>query len=272
MDLSDIVWGDIVSDSDGILIVEGELNGDPVVIKRYAAPQHRREIANHALLGRLDVATLPVLGSGPDWLVLADPEDAGYRVGTPDDLYDVAVARRLAAWYDALHAVGAAVEPATLAGLYSELDMVDVDGLGRIAARWPEVALQVAWAQDRLPEWRRVLADLPRTLTHNDFWYTNLAVHWTGGSALMFDLKLLGAGLRMSDVRNVTLSLSAAAREAFRTEYLRLVDARGVRIDPREEELDEPLGHLATLVLAAEAEQVPSWAGDALVWLRGRPV
>lgn len=271
MELADIAWGDVISDSDGILVVRGTLGGDPVVVKRYAAPQHRREIANYALLGRLGVPTLPVLGSGPDWLVLADAEDAGYRLGTPDDLYEPHVARLLARWYAALHAAGESLDAATLAGLYSELDVVDAAGLARIADRWPELALQVAWAQDRLPAWRRILADLGRTLTYNDFWYTNLAVHWTGASALMCDHNLLGAGLRSSDVRNVTVSLSEQAASAFRDEYAARAAADGVRIDPRETEVDEPLAHLATLVFAAEAEQTPSWAADSLAWLAAAP-
>ena len=50
-----------------------------------------------------------------------------------------------------------------------------------------------------------------------------------------------------------------------------LAAAGGVRIDPREAEVDEPLAHLATLVFAAEAEQTPSWAADSLAWLRAAP-
>lgn len=271
MELADIAWGDVISDSDGVLVVEGTLRGDPVVVKRYAAPQHRREIANYALLGRLGVPTLPVLGSGPDWLVLADAEDAGYRLGTPDDLDDPHVARLLARWYATLHAAGEQTDAADLAGLYSELDVVDAAGLARIADRWPELALPAAWAQEQLPHWRHLLADLRRTLTYNDFWYTNLAVHWTGASALMFDHNLLGAGLRSSDLRNVTVSLSERAASAFRDEYEALVAGHGVRIDPREAAFDEPLSHLATLVFAAEAEQTPRWADASLAWLAAAP-
>lgn len=270
MQLGDVSWGDVVSDADGVLVVQGRVGDDPVLVKRYAEPRMAREIAHVELLGLLGVPTLPVLGAGEDWLVLADPVDAGYRLGTPEDLYDPAVARLLAGWYDQLHAAGESLPPMALAGLTSELDLVDAAGLGQVAARWPELALQVAWAQERLPEWRRVLADLPRTLTHNDFWYTNLAVSWDSSSAIMLDHHLVGAGLRASDVRNVTLSLSTEAGEAFRAEYLRLAEARGVRWDERAAAVDEALGHLAALVLASEADETPSWAGESLEWLRGQ--
>ena len=270
MDLGDVAWGDVVSDDDGVLVVRGRVGDDPVVVKRYAEPRLAREIANHHLLALLGVPTLPVLGSGDDWLVLADLVDAGYRHGTPEDLVDPHVAVLLARWYDQLHAAGESVPAAALAGLFSELDVVDADGLGAVAARWPELALQVAWAQDRLPEWRRILADVPRTLTYNDFWYTNLAVSWDGASALMVNHHLVGAGLRASDVRNVTVSLGDSAAAAFREEYARLAAARGVRPDGRAAELDEPLGHLAALVLASQAEETPAWAEPSLEWLRGR--
>lgn len=260
MELGDLDWGDVLSDDEGVLVVRAELDGDPVVVKRYAEPRLAREIAHHRLLELLGVPTLPVVGAGDDWLVLADPVDAGYRPGTPEDLYDADVAHLLARWYDQLHAAGESVPDAALAGLSSELDVVDAEALALVAARWPELSLQVAWAQERLP----------RTLTHNDFWYTNLAVSWDGSSALMVDLGLMGAGLRASDVRNVTLSLSDAATEAFRVEYAALAAGRGVVLDGPAADLDVALGHLATLVLASQADETPAWAQDALDWLRAR--
>lgn len=270
MQLSDLTWGDVVSDDGGILVVRAELAGDPVLVKRYALAEHRREIGNHALLARLGVPTLRVLGAGDDWLVLADLEDAGWRQGTPDDRFDPHVARLLARWYDRLHAAGESLSDAEVAGLFSETDVVDADGLARVAARWPELALQVAWAQDQLPAWRDLLAGLPRTLTHNDFWDTNLAVAWDSSAALMYDHHLLGAGLRASDLRNVTESLSQQAADAFLAEYHARAGARGVPVDEREVELDATLGHLATLVIASEAEQLPHWAEDSWAWLRAR--
>ncbi|NHB84312.1 hypothetical protein G7085_06035 [Tessaracoccus sp. HDW20] len=67
---------------------------------------------------------------------------------------------------------------------------------------------RLAWARGRLPRWRDELAGMPLTLTHNDFWFTNLAVFWDGSSALLYDYNLTGMGLRASDLRNVTLGLT----------------------------------------------------------------
>ena len=43
MELSDLEWGDVVSDDDGVLVVRAVLAGDPVVVKRYAEPRMARE-------------------------------------------------------------------------------------------------------------------------------------------------------------------------------------------------------------------------------------
>lgn len=268
MQLSDVTWGDVVSDSSGVLVVRGEYEGRAVVIKRYAIAEHAREVGNYALLRRLGVPTLPVLGSGVDWLVLADLAEEGWRQGTAEDLYDPGTARLLARWYHDLHAAGSRVGPAEAATLYSESDVVDADGLARVAERWPELALGVAWAQDRLPEWRRRLAGFARVLTHNDFWHTNFAVAWDDSSALVFGYNLLGTGYRYSDLRNVTTALSAEAGAAFQAEYGRLAGADGVHLDPGEAEVDEPIAHLAGLVLAVEADGVPYWAEESMEWLR----
>ena len=76
MELSDLEWGDVVSDDDGVLVVRAVLAGDPVVVKRYAEPRMAREIAHYRLLELLGLPTVPVLGAGDDWLVLADLVDA----------------------------------------------------------------------------------------------------------------------------------------------------------------------------------------------------
>lgn len=269
VELADLTWGDVVSDDDGILVMRAEFDGRPVVVKRFASVPHRREIAAYEVLRRLGAPTLPVLGAGPDWIVLADLADEGWRRGTPDDLYDPHVARLLARWYDRLHAAGATLGAAELDGLYSEADLVAPDTIAALAGRWPGLALQVAVAQDRLPAWRAAYRRLPRTLTYNDFWYTNLAVATDGTAALMFDLNLLGAGPRAADVRNVTVSLSEQAAAVFLAEYGTLAAARGLPFDPDELAADEPLAHLATLVVAATAEETPHWALDSLAWLRG---
>ena len=86
-DLGDVAWGDVISDDDGVLVVRGQVDDLPVVVKRFTGPS-AREVSTYALLERLGVPTLPVLGSGPDWIILEDLTSAGYRQASADDLAD----------------------------------------------------------------------------------------------------------------------------------------------------------------------------------------
>ena len=66
--------------------------------------------------------------------------------------------------------------------------------------------------------WGRIRAAIDgarRTLTYNDFYYTNLAVARDGSSALMFDYGLLGKGYAYADIRNVLSSLSPGGGRGF---------------------------------------------------------
>ncbi|AQP47946.1 hypothetical protein BW730_11045 [Tessaracoccus aquimaris] len=264
--LSDVEWGDVVSDDDGVLVIRGEVGDLPVVVKRFADTPHRREVDTYALLGELGVPTLPVLGSGPDWLILEDLVSAGYRQGTEADLSDPRVARLIAHWYDALHAAGDTVPAKAID--YSEFDLIDPDALAAVARRWPDLLPFTEWATRQLPAWRDTMGSLPSTLTYNDFAATNLAVFWDGSSALMFDYNLTGMGLRASDLRNVSALLTPEASEAFDSEYRELAQRRGVDLPGEAERLDEATSHLVALILAVESEETPAWAEPSLAWAR----
>ncbi|SHI93935.1 hypothetical protein SAMN02745244_01378 [Tessaracoccus bendigoensis DSM 12906] len=268
-DIGEVAFGDVISDDDGILVVGGELDDLPVVVKRFASEAGRREIPTYHLLRRLGVPTLPLLGSGPDWIILEELTSAGYRRATADDLADPAIARLVAGWYDTLHAAGDTL-PRTAVG-FSELDLIDEAGLTAVERRWPDLAPRLAWARGRLPRWRDDLAGMSLTLTHNDFWFTNLAVSWDGSSALLYDYNLTGMGLRASDLRNVTLGLAPAAGRAFLTRYEELASMRGVELSRAAERLDRETAHLVALIMASESEDTPHWAEPSLSWARSSP-
>lgn len=266
MELSDLEWGDVVSDKDGVLVVRATHEGLPVVVKRYGRPEHTREIRHYALLMALGVPTLEVLGTGEDWLALADIASSEFRLADELDLGDPDAAVLLARWYDQLHAAGMGITG--LADLHDELAVLDDDGLTEVARRWPELAPGVEAVRGELSTWLATAAEFPRTLVHNDFFAGNMAIARDWSSALMFDHNLLGAGYRYADVRNVMSGLEGLAPQAFRAEYERLQAERGTPLDTREAEIDEPLSHLAALVLATARGTLPAWAQDSADWLR----
>jgi len=69
VDLSDVEWGDVLSDADGVLAVEGRVGDADVLVLRFADPGDRDAVASGL---RADAAgpALPVLGSGEGWVIL----------------------------------------------------------------------------------------------------------------------------------------------------------------------------------------------------------
>lgn len=263
--VSEIEWGDVLSTSAGTVVAEAVVDGRPCVVKRFARAEYAREVENYELLGRLGVPTLEMITAGPDWIAIEDIADAGLRLATPADLDSVEIARWLAAWYDELHGRGLGVPE--LAALYCENDLVTPANLAEVAQRWPELGGPLERIAPRVDGWLATAAELPRTLTYNDFGWTNLAVDELTSRVLVFDYNLLGTNYRYADLRNVTSQLSQRAGAAFLAEYDRLLALRGLARDPREAEVDEPLSHLASLVLASRARDLPAWAEPSRAWL-----
>ena len=91
-----------------------------------------------------------------------------------------------------------------------------------------------------------------RTLTYNDFYYTNMVVAKDKSSALLFDYNLLGKGYAYTDVRNVLSSLSEEAGKAFLDEY--------GEFEPIEKALDDVVSVVVTLYRACLRDKIPWWA------------
>src|SRR5699024_6358845 len=117
--------------------------------------------------------------------------------------------RLIARWYRELHSRGCGYAAAHAAARYDENSALTPEALERVKERSGTAALPV-WR--RIGEnWDKIKAAVDgarRTLTDNDFYYTDLAVARDGGSALMYDYGLLGAGYAYADLRNVCSSLS----------------------------------------------------------------
>ena len=136
--------------------------------------------------------------------------------------------------------------------MYDETDFFTVENIACIKEK--------TGTQDA-PAWRlleshyaaisHLLSKVRRTLTYNDFYYTNMVVAQDKSSALMFDYNLLGKGYAYSDVRNVLSSLSEEAGKAF-------LDAYG-EFDPAEKALDDVVSVAVTLSLACQYDKFPWW-------------
>lgn len=262
----------LIRSKDGISLYRVESEGKKLVLKVFENREDAREIDNYLMLSNLEIPTLPLLGYTKNAILLPDAEASDeYRLGKESDLSDPGVAKAIAKWYRMLHKKGSAYLSGSETPMYDESDMLTADNMQLIAektgtvdhALWQVITENYSTIRSRIDA-------LPRTLTYNDFYWTNLIVSKTGEYAFMFDYNLLGKGIAYGDIRNVTSSLSCEAAEAFIQEY-------GDDI-PREQKIaDAFLAPLVTLVNACRCDTFPSWAmasleelenGDVLRYLK----
>src|SRR5699024_9062000 len=199
----------LLQEKDGIRVARVWRQGAPYIIKFFQAADFRREIANYRILAVLGVPTLKVYAQTPSALLLEDAAHSPlYRLGTPEDLRDPAVARRIADWYRLLHQKGYAYAARHGADLYDETSVFTREALAQIQQKTGTQGAP-AWKalEERFAAIVQLLQSVPQTLTYNDFYFTNLTVAKDLSSAMMFDYNLLGRGYAYADVRNVTVSL-----------------------------------------------------------------
>lgn len=253
---------ELIRDKDGAAVARVDTAEGPRVLKAFHGGGQAREIGNYAALAALGVPTLHVYAATGSALLLEDIDGGKLRRGVEADLGDGHTARLIARWYRELHSRGYGYAAAHAAELYDENRALTPEALERVKERSGTAALPV-W---RLigENWEKIKAAVDgarRTLTYNDFYYTNLAVARDGGSALMYDYGLLGAGYAYADVRNVCSALRGGAREAFLEEY--------GPVDGDEARLDAVVSVLNGLCSAYSRERAPAWAAGLLAELRG---
>ena len=244
----------VLQDKDGVIVARVVSGEKSYVVKCFQKYEYRREIENDWLLETLGVPTIQVIASTDSSVLLEDIAcSAVFRLGVREDMSDLEVARRIAVWYKQLHSRGYAHVCQRGASMYDEADFFTIENIAYIKEK--------SGTQDA-PAWRlleshyaafsHLLSKVRRTLTYNDFYYTNMVVAQDKSSALMFDYNLLGKGYAYSDVRNVLSSLSEEAGKAF-------LDAYG-EFDPIEKALDDVVSVVVTLFFACQCDKFPRWA------------
>ena len=144
-----------------------------------------------------------------------------------------------------------------IAELYDETDFITKENIEFIKEKT---------GTQNLPVWKLIndnfdiivskIKSLPRVLTYNDFYYTNLIVTKDKTSAFMFDYNLLGKGYVYSDIRNVCYSLGDCAEKAFLENY--------GEFDKSEIIVDDVASVLVTLYHACQRKIFPDWANATL--------
>lgn len=247
----------------GISLYRVESEDKKLILKVFENRDDAREIDNYLMLSKLEIPTLPLLGYTKNAILLPDAEASDeYRLGKESDLNDPKTARAIAKWYRMLHEKGSIYLPGSETTMYDESDMLTADNMQLIAEK-TDTTENTLWQviTENYNTIRSRIDALPRTLTYNDFYWTNLIVSKTGESAFMFDYNLLGKGIAYGDIRNVTSSLSREAAEAFIQEY-------GDDIAEEQKKADAFIAPLVTLVNACSYDAFPFWAEDSLEELK----
>ena len=217
----------------------------------------RREIANYRMLGQLGVPTINVRATTERALLLEDvAASEEWRLGVEADLADTDVATSLAIWYPSLHEAGRECLAGHDVELYDEARVItreSVRGIARATAT--EDLLVWLMLGDNFEELVSLIAGLSQTLTHNDFYWTNLVVSRDRTAAMMVDYDLLGQGYAYADVRNVCSSLEPEAAVAFRNAYGATSES--------EKLVDRVVAPLVTLHEACARSTFPSWAKES---------
>ena len=249
---------DLIQNKDGVIIARVQNDKKSYIIKYFQNEDFKREIKNYQLLYDLSIPTVKVFGFTDSAILMEDISQSDiFRLATKEDLDDVVVASKIAEWYKLLHTSVKNFDTK----IYDETDLITRENIEFIKGKT---------STQNLPIWKIIddnfdtiiskIKALPRVLTYNDFYYTNLIVAKDKSSAFMFDYNLLGKGYVYSDIRNVCSSLGENTKKAF-------VETYG-EFNKSEIIVDNVASVLVTLYHASQRKTFPSWAGYALEELK----
>lgn len=248
----------LLQDKDGITVARVTSGENNYVVKYFRKEEYKREIKNYHLLSSMCVPTIRVIDTTENALLLEDIDRSPvYRLAVLEDMSDSETARCLAVWYKQLHSKGYDYVGTYRRAMYDESDLFTLENIAYIKEKTgtQDVAAWT-WLEQHFALIDGLLRKVRRTLTYNDFYYTNMVVAKDKTSALMFDYNLLGKGYAYADLRNVVSSLSVDAGKAFLEEY--------GEFDPAEKVLDDVVSVITTLYMACHREKFPWWAQELL--------
>lgn len=248
----------VIKNKDGVIVARIQTATSSHIIKYFQNDTYKREIKNYKILMALQIPTIKIIDYTDSAILMEDVSQSEvFRLGIEDDLNDIAVVTKIAEWYKHLHTVSKEYVTAYGSALYDETDFITKENIEHIKIKTDTADLPV-WKviDEHFDVIISKIQSLPRTLTYNDFYYTNLIVAKDKSSAFMFDYNLLGKGYIYSDIRNVCSSLGENANQAF-------LEAYG-EFDKQEIIVDEVASVLVTLYHACQRKNFPAWANSTL--------
>lgn len=254
----DYINKSLIQTKDGVSVYRINCENQSYVLKYFMNEEYRREIDNYIMLNNLGIKTIQLIAYTKEAILM---EDIGisekYRLAIQSDMEDPIVCNALATWYKNLHIKGYDYIKKYGSNMYMEADYFTLENIEYIKNKTNTMNNYV-WKiiDENYEHIVRFLNETKKTITYNDFYYTNMIVAKDKSEVFMFDYNLLGKGYVASDIKNVTVALSEDGKEAF-------VDGYG-KVDKVEVLLHEVIGTVATLFMACKKEVFPEWAIDEL--------
>ena len=248
----------LIRSKEGVIVARVSWGDGTAVLKCFENPAFRREIQNYGILHSCGIPTITVLGKSDRSILLEDIDSSEtYRLGMEQDLNEPAVIKSIAKWYKTLHTNGRQYVQQYGSGMYEEWDCFTRENIEGIRDKFDLTDSEGLKAlMDYYGELRKRIEAAPRTLTYNDFYYTNLVVKKDASEAMMFDYNLLGKGNPASDLRNVTYWFSEENKKLFFSVY--------GEVDDRLLLLDQICAPVVSLYFAMSKDVFPDWAKEAI--------
>ena len=248
----------VIRDKEGVIVARVPFRDSTAVLKCFEREEFCREIDNYEILERCGVPTIAVLGKSNRSILLEDIDKSSvYRLGEEADLSNANIIKELAHWYKALHSSGADYVSQYGDDMYMEWDNFTLENIIVIQNSFNLCdSIGIKAIIGNYDELRKMLDETPKTLTYNDFYYTNMVVKKDESEALMFDYNLLGKGCYVSDIRNVTYWFSEENRSSFLSEY--------GDVNHKLMLIDEIVAPIITLHSAMIRNIFPNWAKEAI--------
>ncbi len=227
------------------------------VLKYFETIEFRREIKNYLILQDLDVLTIPLIEYTDEAIIMEDISISdNMRLAAKEDMNDPKICQSLGKWYRNLHKKGKEYINLNGDSMYMETDCVTYENIQMIKQK-TNTMNSLVWKviEEKLDYLKELIDKTEKTLTYNDFYYTNMAVSKEFG-AFMFDYNLLGKGYVASDIKNVTVQLGEEAKKSFLKSY--------GKYDEKEILIHEIAGNLVALCFACQREIFPKWGYEEL--------
>lgn len=251
---------DLIQNKDGVVVARVQSDTTSYIIKCFQNEKYKREIKNYQFLNSLNISTVNVFGVTDSAILMEDVSQSNaFRLGSKDDLYDVIVASKIAEWYKLLHTSSKDYVKKHCTKFYDETDFITRENIEFIKAKTNTQNLPV-WKliDDNFDVMVSKIKDLPRVLTYNDFYFTNLIVAINLQHLCLIIICLV----KVMSILTFAMcsSLGENAKKAFLETY--------GEFDKSEIIVDDVASVLVTLYHACQRKTFPSWADYALEELK----